>query len=106
MPERRVTVTTEVGIQARPATNFVDTAAESSAPIYLAKGSGEPVEAKSILQVLVLDVRQGDEVVITGDDEKTLDKLVALVTGEQGDDTASATDDTSRSRDLGDDERD
>ncbi|MFC4337229.1 HPr family phosphocarrier protein [Salininema proteolyticum] len=89
MAERRVRVTTEVGIQARPATAFVDTAAESGSEVFLAKGDGEPVEAKSILQVLLLDVRNGDEVVISGDDEAVLDRLADLVTG--GDDKGEGT---------------
>ncbi|WP_460496618.1 HPr family phosphocarrier protein [Glycomyces tarimensis] len=81
MAERRVKVTTEVGIQARPATVFVDTAAESAADVTIAKPGGEPHDAKSILQVLTLDVRAGDDVILTGDEEDVLDRLAALVTG-------------------------
>ncbi|MFC3492308.1 HPr family phosphocarrier protein [Glycomyces rhizosphaerae] len=79
MAERRVKVTTEVGIQARPATVFVGTAAESRNDVAIAKPGGDPHDAKSILQVLTLDVRSGDEIVLTGDDEAVLDRLVALV---------------------------
>jgi phosphocarrier protein len=85
MAERRVKVTTEVGIQARPATVFVETAAQSASEVFIAKSGGERHDAKSILQVLVLDVRRGDEIVLTGDDEDVLDRLVALVTGEVAD---------------------
>ena len=80
MAERRVKVATEVGIQARPATVFVDTAAESDGEVTIAKPGGEPHDAKSILQVLTLDVRPGQEVVIAGDDEDVLDRLADLVT--------------------------
>lgn len=85
MAERRVKVTTEVGIQARPATVFVETAAQSAGEVFIAKADGEKHDAKSILQVLVLDVRPGEEIVLTGDDENVLDRLVALVTGEIAD---------------------
>lgn len=81
MAERRVKVTTEVGIQARPATVFVRTAAESRADVAIAKPGGEPHDAKSILQVLTLDVRSGDEIVLSGEEEQVLDRLVALVSG-------------------------
>ena len=79
MAERRVTVTTEVGIQARPATVFVETAAESGAEVSIAKPGGEPHDAKSILQVLTLDVRSGDEIVIAGQDAGVVDRLAELV---------------------------
>ncbi|GAA2301818.1 hypothetical protein GCM10009853_067890 [Glycomyces scopariae] len=85
MAERRVKVTTEVGIQARPATVFVETAAASGGEVSIAKTGGERQDAKSILQVLVLDVRPGDEIVLTADDEDVLDRLVDLVTAETAD---------------------
>jgi phosphocarrier protein len=81
MATRRVKVSTEVGIQARPATVFVGTAAESRADVTIAKAGGDPHDAKSILQVLTLDVRSGDEIVLEGDDEEILDRLVDLVSG-------------------------
>lgn len=80
MAERRVKVTTEVGIQARPATVFVETAARSNADVRIAKpDEREPHDAKSILQVLTMDVRPGDAIVLTSDDEAVLDRLAALV---------------------------
>ncbi|MCH7231342.1 HPr family phosphocarrier protein [Glycomyces sp. L485] len=82
MAERRVKVTTEVGIQARPATAFVDVAAETAAEVTIAKPGVEPHDAKSILQVLTLDVRSDDEIFLVSDDEDVLDRLVALVTGD------------------------
>ncbi|GAB3239723.1 HPr family phosphocarrier protein [Glycomyces halotolerans] len=79
MAERRVKVTTEVGIQARPATVFVDAAAESDAEVRIARPGKEPHDAKSILQVLTLDVRSGDEIVLSSDDEAVLERLATLV---------------------------
>lgn len=81
MAERRVNVTTEVGIQARPATVFVDTAARSGAAVTIARPGQERRDAKSILQVLTLDVRPGDVIVLASDDEAILNRLTALVSG-------------------------
>ncbi|WP_100448672.1 HPr family phosphocarrier protein [Glycomyces xiaoerkulensis] len=87
MAERRVKVTTEVGIQARPASAFVEAAGASPEEVAIAKPGGEPHDAKSILQVLLLDVRAGDQVVLESDDEAVIDRLAALVTGEVPTDT-------------------
>jgi phosphocarrier protein HPr len=94
MAERRVTVTTEVGIQARPATVFVDLAAESASEVTLAKTGEDPVDAKSILAVLVLDVRQGDAVTIASDDADIVDRLADLVSSGGLEDRADESDDT------------
>jgi phosphocarrier protein len=80
--ERKVTVESEVGLHARPAATFVQTAAKAGIDVTIAKlGGGQPVNAKSILSVLALDVRQGDTIVIKavgeGADE-LLDRLAAI----------------------------
>jgi phosphocarrier protein HPr len=76
--ERQVIVKAEVGLHARPAATFVQTAAKASLDITIAKGSGQPVNAKSILSVLSLDVRQGDSVVIRAEGEGADDLLDQL----------------------------
>jgi len=78
MAQRTVTVAAEVGLHARPAALFVQAAAKSAGDVTVAKGDGEPVNAKSILAVLGLDVRHGQEITVTGDDEAVLDALVDL----------------------------
>ncbi|GAA3122317.1 HPr family phosphocarrier protein [Streptosporangium carneum] len=81
MPERKVTVESEVGLHARPAATFVQTAAKAALGVTVAKGNGEPVNAKSILAVLSLDVRQGDTVVIKAEGEgadELLDELALI----------------------------
>ncbi|GAA5044211.1 phosphocarrier protein [Thermocatellispora tengchongensis] len=81
MPERRVTVQAEVGLHARPAATFVQRAAQAPIAVTVAKGGGEPVNAKSILSVLALDVRQGENVVISAEGEgaeELLDELAAI----------------------------
>ncbi|MGC5013283.1 HPr family phosphocarrier protein [Streptosporangium sp. DT93] len=78
MAERQVTVKSEVGLHARPAATFVQTAAKASLDVTIAKGSGTPVNAKSILSVLSLDVREGDTVVIRAEGEGADELLDAL----------------------------
>ncbi|GII91064.1 HPr family phosphocarrier protein [Sinosporangium siamense] len=81
MPERKVIVKSEVGLHARPAATFVQTAAKAPIEVTLAKADGEPVNAKSILSVLALDVRQGEVIVIRAEGEgsdQLLDDLAAI----------------------------
>ncbi|GAA3428429.1 hypothetical protein GCM10018953_56120 [Streptosporangium nondiastaticum] len=79
--QRQVTVEAEVGLHARPAATFVQTAAKAPLDITIAKGSGKPVNAKSILSVLSLDVRKGDIVVIAAEGDgadEILDRLAEI----------------------------
>jgi phosphocarrier protein len=64
MPERTVTVASKVGLHARPAAVFVRRAGELSVPVTLARGGGKPVNAKSMLAVMSLDVRGGERVTL------------------------------------------
>jgi len=84
MSERRVSVTSPDGLHARPAALFVRAAAEFGVEIRISKvTTGTSADARSILAVLGLDVRHGDDVVLTaeGDDaDAALDRLVALLT--------------------------
>ncbi|MFC7327561.1 HPr family phosphocarrier protein [Marinactinospora rubrisoli] len=82
MPQRRLTVRTEVGLHARPAAQFVRAAAEHPGDVTVARGDGDPVPAKSILAVLALGVRHGDEITVTAEGERAeavLDALAAIV---------------------------
>ncbi len=82
MPERRVAVASSVGLHARPAALFTQLAAKSPVPVTIAKGDGNPVDAKSILLVLTLGVEHGDEVVLAAEGdgaEATLDELAGLL---------------------------
>jgi phosphotransferase system HPr (HPr) family protein len=85
-----LTVNHAVGLHARPAAQFVQTASKFEAEITVANKTKEsdPVSAKSILSVLTLGVHQGYEIEITADgsDEddalKVLEQLVADNFGE------------------------
>lgn len=82
MAERKVTVAAEVGLHARPAATFVQTAVRAPMDITVTKGvGGVPVNGKSILQILGLDVRQGEDIVIRAEGEgadEVLDQLAAI----------------------------
>ena len=80
--ERRVVVGSRVGLHARPAALFVRAAAAAPVKVTIAKPGGDPVDARSILMVLGLDVRGGEEVVLAAEGdgaEQALEDLAALV---------------------------
>ena len=82
MSERRVTVGSSVGLHARPASLFVQAAGQQPVPVSIAKEGGLPVDARSILMVLGLDVRGGETVVLSADGEgadAALDALVEVI---------------------------
>jgi phosphocarrier protein len=82
MTERRVIIGSKVGLHARPASLFVQAATAAPVAVTIAKGGGEPVNAKSILSVLALDARGGEEVVIAAEGEgaeAALDDLVVVL---------------------------
>ena len=83
MPSDSVTLTNAVGLHARPAAQFVRRAAEFDATITVHKQQRQ-ADAKSLLALLKLDVRSGDQVTIsTGgpDADAALTALVGLVHG-------------------------
>lgn len=82
MPSRSVTVASTVGLHARPAGLFAAEAAKQPVPVTISKPGDEGVDARSVLSVLTLDVRHGDQVVLTADGEGAevaLDALEALL---------------------------
>jgi len=82
MPERTVKVGSSVGLHARPAAIFVQAAAAQPVKVTVNKPGGTPVDSRSILSVLALDARGGDEIVLTADGdgaEQALDALAELV---------------------------
>jgi phosphocarrier protein len=80
--ERNVKIESKVGLHARPAALFVQTAAKAPMDVTVAKRGGAPVNAKSILAVLGLDARHGEDIVIAADGagaDELLDSLEALI---------------------------
>jgi phosphocarrier protein HPr len=71
-----------VGLHARPASLFVQAAGRQKARVTIGKPGGEPVNARSILSVLALDVHSGEEVVLYADGDgaaEALDQLAAVL---------------------------
>jgi phosphotransferase system HPr (HPr) family protein len=77
MPEIKLTVNHEVGLHARPASMFVQTAAKYSSDIEVTHGD-ITANAKSILAVLTLGAHQGAEINIKAEGEDAQEALQAL----------------------------
>ncbi len=85
MAERTVDVPEGVGLHARPAAMFVKAATAAGVPVTVEKPGGEAADARSILAVLSLDVRGGEQIVLRTDgDEAVLDDLERVI-AESGD---------------------
>jgi phosphocarrier protein len=80
-----VTVASPVGLHARPAALFVQAVQQSGLAVRLSRRDGRTADARSILAVVTLDVRRGEEVLLhaEGDGaEQALDRLVDLLSNE------------------------
>ncbi|WP_130807688.1 HPr family phosphocarrier protein [Senegalia massiliensis] len=71
MEVKVVVVKNKIGLHARPAALFVQTASKFLSKIYVEK-KGRKVNAKSIMGIMALGVCQGDEIKLyaQGEDEK------------------------------------
>ncbi|MFE1595624.1 HPr family phosphocarrier protein [Nocardia sp. NPDC058705] len=79
MASTTVTVGSSVGLHARPAALIAEAVAAAGVPVTIAVTGGDPVDAGSALMIMTLGAGQGAEVVITSDDQPTLDKIAELV---------------------------
>jgi phosphocarrier protein HPr len=77
MAELTVTVPDGVGLHARPAAVFVQAAARAPADVTVGRPGGEHVNAKSVLAVLALDVRGGEQIVLRADGDGADEALAA-----------------------------
>ena len=80
--QRTVTIASSVGLHARPAALFVQAATATGLPVQINKVGDEPVDARSILGVMALGAKCGEEVVLTADGDgadAALDGLVELL---------------------------
>lgn len=80
MAQRTVVVASKVGLHARPAKLFTQAASASGLGVRIAKGDGPAVDAASILRVMALGVKNGEEVTLTADGDGADDVLDGLVT--------------------------
>lgn len=84
--EKQVKILNETGLHARPAAIFVKTASQFKSEINIEKESTS-LNAKSIMNILGLGLRKGDEIKITayGTDEKeAIEALVNLIESKFG----------------------
>lgn len=81
MESRKLVLNNEVGLHARPAALFVQTANKFLSDIYI-ELNGRKVNGKSIMGVMSLGVFQGEEITIIarGEDEKeAVEELAELL---------------------------
>lgn len=67
MISRQVVVATPIGLHARPAAVFCKAAANQSATVTIGTEEGATADARSMLSVLGLGVRGGQQVTLTAD---------------------------------------
>jgi phosphocarrier protein HPr len=86
MQEQTVTLGSKSGLHARPAAVFVQKAKEFQSQITISKDD-KTANGKSILSIITLGAKQGDQVVlkVNGDDAQTaMRKLVTLLEEDLG----------------------
>lgn len=79
---RTIRIGSSNGLHARPAKLFAQAVKDSGIPVTIAKGSGSPVNAASILGVISLGAEKGDYVTLTAEGdgaEELLDTLADLL---------------------------
>ena len=79
MPEITLTIHHKVGLHARPAASFIQTARQFKSDIKVTHGERE-ANGKSILKVLTLGANQGAVVTISAEGEDAEAALAALET--------------------------
>lgn len=80
MAEVTVTLPPGVGLHARPAAMFVQSASAAPVAVTVGRPGEAPVDAKSILAVMGLGVKAGEEIVLTADGDGAEDVLAGLKT--------------------------
>jgi phosphocarrier protein len=84
MAKAVVKVMTEVGLHARPAAEFVKAVAASGHLVHITNRTGKKVLGNSILGILSLGIKHGEEITIevSGlNEEAVLESLIAVVSG-------------------------
>lgn len=82
MATRTVTIASSVGLHARPAALFVQAATATGLPVTIGRPGATPVDARSILGVMTLGAKHGEEVVLEAEGagaDSALDELVELL---------------------------
>lgn len=80
--ERTVTVASKEGLHARPASLFVKAAQGLSTKVTVSKAGSDPVPADSMLSIMALGAKQGEEVTLRAEGEgaqAAVDELAKIV---------------------------
>jgi phosphocarrier protein len=77
MAEKKVTVPNPSGLHARPAAVFIQTANKYSSQVKVEK-AGKEVDAKSLLGVMSLAVKQNEEIIIRAEGEDAEEAVAEL----------------------------
>lgn len=82
----QITIENKIGLHARPASLFVQAAQKHQSKITVSRG-GATVNAKSLLNLLALEITQGTTIMIAADghdEEDALNTLIALIKSDFG----------------------
>lgn len=77
-----VKIANRLGLHARPATMFAETAAQFESTITIQRDNGEEIDGKSVMQMLMLAATNGTELLIKADGpdaEQAVQSLCDLV---------------------------
>ncbi|MET3902725.1 phosphocarrier protein HPr [Paenarthrobacter sp. 4246] len=64
LPEQKAIVAAEIGLHARAAAVFVRAVTDTGLPVTIRKQDGQPVDARSLLEVMTEDFGHGCEVLL------------------------------------------
>lgn len=79
MATRTVSIASSVGLHARPAALFVQAASATGLDVEIGRPGEDPVDATSILGVMALGAKYGEEVVLTAEGDGADEALESLV---------------------------
>ena len=73
-----MTITNRWGLHARPAMMLVEAASKFDSEVKLTKAGGQTVDAKSIMQVMMLAATQGTEITVAADGPDAEEAVAAI----------------------------
>ncbi|WP_290059878.1 HPr family phosphocarrier protein [Amycolatopsis solani] len=79
MSSRKVVIGSPVGLHARPAKLLVELAGRLPVPVKIGRDENQLVDAASILALMALGVRGGEEVLVTAEGEGAEDAVTQVV---------------------------
>lgn len=79
MSSRTAIIASSVGLHARPATLFIKKVTAAGIPVTVGKEGGKTVNAASMLAVMSLGAKYGEEVILTAEGDGADEVLADLV---------------------------